>query len=158
MCGFSGYCGTGLRRDGDRTLTNPPVARTVSKVLGYARRVAVVGLSPDPTRPSYGVARTLIARGYEVIPVNPNVNEVLGLASYPSLADVPGVIDIVDVFRREEHLETAAREAAAIEAKSLWLQLGLVSEEAAKIAAEAGMDFVENLCLAVEVRHFSPAE
>ena len=101
---------------------------------------------------------TLIAKGYEVIPVNPNVDEVLGLTSYDTLADVPGVVDIVDVFRREEHLATAAREAAAIGAKSLWLQLGLVSKEAAKIAAEEGMDFVENLCLAVEVRRFSRSE
>lgn len=149
MPGLSGHRGTRLRGHGDRTLTK------VDKILGYARRIAVVGLSTDPTRPSHGVAKTLIAKGYEVIPVNPNVDEVLGLASYDTLADVPGVVDIVDVFRREEHLATAAREAAAIGAKSLWLQLGLVSKEAAKIAAEVGMDFVENLCLAVEVRRFS---
>ena len=145
------FRGTWLRGDGDRTLTS---ADTVQKILGYARRIAIVGLSSDPTRPSHGVARTLIAKGYEVIPVNPTVDEVLGLVSFSSLAAVPGVVDVVDVFRREEHLVAVARDAAATGAKSLWLQLGLVSDEAERIAAESGMDFVQDLCLAVEVRHY----
>jgi len=145
------FRGARVRGDGDRTLTS---ADTVQKILGYAHRIAIVGLSSDPTRPSHGVAKTLIAKGYEVIPVNPTVDEVLGLVSFSSLAEVPGVVDVVDVFRREEHLAAVARDAVAIGAKSLWLQSGLVSDEAERIAAESGMDFVQDLCLAVEVRHY----
>jgi len=96
----------------------------------------------------------LIAKGYEVIPVNPTVDEVLGLVSFSSLAAVPGVVDVVDVFRREEHLAAVGRDAVAIGARSLWLQSGLVADEAERIAAESGMDFVQDLCLAVEVRHY----
>lgn len=127
----------------------------VRKILGYARRIAVVGLSPDPYRASHGVARSLIDRGYEIVPVNPTVDEVLGLRSYPSLSDVPGAIDIVGVFRRPEHLEGVAREAAAVGAKSLWLQIGLRSDEARRLSGEAGMDFVEDLCLKVEVQRLA---
>lgn len=123
----------------------------VEKILGYARRIAVVGLSDDPYRESYGVAATLLRVGFEVVPVNPTVDEVLGLRSYPSLAEVPGEIDIVDVFRRPEHLEAVAREAAQVGARALWLQSGLRSAEARRIAQEAGMDYVEDLCLKIEV-------
>ena len=125
------------------------------KILGYARRIAVVGLSPDPHRASHGVARSLMNHGYEIVPVNPTVDEVLGLRSYPSLAEVPGPVDLVDVFRRSEHLEGVAEEAAATGAKALWLQLGLRSEAARRIAAGAGMDLVEDLCLKVEVQRLA---
>ena len=123
----------------------------VFKILSYARRIAVVGLSADPGRASHGVARALLDQGYEIVPVNPTIDEVLGLRSYPSLADVPGEIDVVDVFRRSEFLEEVARDAAAVGAKALWLQMGLRSEAARRIAEEAGMDYVEDLCLKVEV-------
>ena len=123
----------------------------MEEILGYAKRIAVVGLSDDPYRASYGVAAALIEHGYDVVPVNPTVDEVLGQRSYPSLADVPGDIDLVDVFRRPEHLEAVAHEAASIGAKALWLQLGLHSAEARRIAEEAGMDYVEDLCLKIEV-------
>ncbi len=131
-----------------------PKQDLVHEILGYAKRIAVVGLSDDPSRASFGVAAALIDHGYEIVPVNPAVDEVLGLRSYPSLADVPGDIDVVDVFRRPEHLEGVAREAAAVGAKALWLQLGLRSDEARRIAEEAGMDYVEDLCLKVEVARF----
>ena len=123
----------------------------VEKILGYTKRIAVVGLSDDPYRSSYGVAAALLGHGYDLVPVNPTIDEVLGLHSYPSLADVPGEIDLVDVFRRPEHLERVAREAAAVGAKGLWLQLGLRSAEARRIAEETGMDYVEDLCLKIEV-------
>ena len=125
------------------------------KILGYSRRIAVVGLSPDPHRASHGVARSLIGHGYEIVPVNPTVGEVLGLRSYASLADVPDPIDVVDVFRRSEHLEGVAEEAAAVGAKALWLQIGLRSDAARRIATDAGMDLVEDLCLKVEVQRLS---
>lgn len=123
----------------------------VEKILGYAQRIAVVGLSDDPYRESYGVAAALLREGFEVVPVNPTVDDVFGLRSYPSLAEVPGAIDIVDVFRRPEHLEAVAREAAQVGARALWLQSGLRSREARRIAEEAGMDYVEDLCLKIEV-------
>ena len=123
----------------------------VEKILGYMQRIAIVGLSADPYRSSYGVAAALMDHGYDIVPVNPTVDEVLGLRSYPTLADVPGAIDLVDVFRRPKHLEEVAREAAAVGAKALWLQLGLRSAEARRIAEGAGMDYVEDLCLKIEV-------
>lgn len=123
----------------------------VDKVLGYARRIAVVGLSDEPYRASFGVASYLLRRGYEIFPVNPKIDEVLGLRAYPSLFDIPGEIDVVDVFRRPEFIPEVAREAGAVGAKGLWLQLGLSSSEARGIAEAAGMDFVEDACLKVEV-------
>lgn len=125
----------------------------IDKILGYARRIAVVGLSDEPYRASFGVASYLLRRGYEIVPVNPTIDEVLGLRSYPSLADVPGKVDMVDVFRRPEHLAGVAREAVAVGASSLWLQLGLSSSEARSIAEGAGIDFIEDACLKVEVAH-----
>lgn len=130
------------------TIHNGDVVR---RVLGYARRIAVVGLSARRQRASHGVAAALVVQGYEVVPVNPHVDEVLGLRAYPSLRDVPGDIDLVDVFRRPEHLPDVAREAAAVGARALWLQLGLRSREARRVAEEAGMDVVEDRCLKVEV-------
>lgn len=145
--------------------TEPDVATptshdVVDRILATTRRIAVVGLSPNPSRSSHGVARALQRDGYEIVPVNPNVDEVLGERSWPSLADVPGEVDLVDVFRRTEHLPGIAREAAAIGAPALWNQQGLVSPEARAIAAEAGMDYVEDRCLKVEValRGATPAD
>lgn len=127
---------------------------TVRRVLGYTRRIAVVGASASPWRPSNDVASALLGRGYGIVPVNPNYDEVLGLTCYPSLGDVPGDIDLVDVFRREEFLADVARQAVEVGARGLWMQLGLRSSEARATAEEAGLDVVEDLCLKVEVgRH-----
>lgn len=145
--------------------TEPDVATSathhvIDRILARTRRIAVVGLSPDPSRSSHGVARALQQGGYEIVPVNPNVDEVLGERSWPSLADVPGEVDLVDVFRRTEHLPGIAREAAEIGAPALWNQQGLVSPEARAIATEAGMDYVEDRCLKLEVvlRGATPAD
>ena len=121
-------------------------------ILANYRNVAVVGLSPDPDRPSSQVARYLLENGYNVIPINPVVDEVLGLRSYPSLEDVPGPIEIVDVFRRSEHVPDIARAAVAIGAKVLWTQLGVMSEEGAEIAASAGLEVVMDRCALIEHR------
>jgi predicted CoA-binding protein len=115
-----------------------------------ARRIAVVGLSDDPSRPSYGVARYLINSGLDVVPVNPNCKAVLGRPSYASLVEVPGPIDLVDVFRRPEYCADIARQAVAIGAKGLWLQSGIESEEARRIAESAGISFVQDRCLMIE--------
>ena len=121
-------------------------------ILANYRNVAVVGLSPDPGRPSNRVAQYLLENGYNVIPINPVVDEVLGLRSYPSLEDVPDPIEIVDVFRRSEHVPDIARAAVAIGAKVLWTQLGVMSEEGAKIAASAGLEVVMDRCALIEHR------
>jgi predicted CoA-binding protein len=123
--------------------------RTPEEILRTARTIAVVGASPDPSRTSHGVMRYLQRVGYRCIPINPNADEVLGERCYPSLADLPEPVDLVDVFRRAEYCADVAREAAAIGAPALWLQLGLRSTEARDVAAEAGMEYVEDACTAV---------
>ncbi len=126
-----------------------PEDRELRSLLGAAKTVAVVGLSSDPGRPSHGVARYLRDHGYRIVPVNPNETEVLGEPAYPSLRDVPGdvTIDVVDVFRRPEFTPEVAREAVAIGAKVLWLQDGIVSEEAYRIASDAGLDVIMGVCI-----------
>ena len=123
----------------------------IDRVLDRTRRIAVVGLSGNPARESHGVAVALQRAGYEIVPVNPNEDEVLGEPAYARLADVPGQVDLVDVFRREEHLPGVAREAVEVGAPALWNQLGLRSSRARAIAEEAGLDYVEDRCLKVEV-------
>jgi len=116
-----------------------------------AKRVAVVGLSDDPSRPSFGVASYLLSVGKEVIPVNPNHERVLGLKCYPSLSSAPGPIELVDVFRRAEFCADVVREAIAVGAKGVWLQSGIVSDEARELAGRAKLDYVENRCLMVDL-------
>jgi hypothetical protein len=118
-----------------------------------AKRIAVVGLSDDPSRPSYGVARYLISAGKEIIPVNPNHMTVMGMRCYASLEDVTGPIDLVDVFRRAEFCPDIVRSAVKIGAKGVWLQSGIVSPQAERIATEAGIDFVQDRCLKVELMY-----
>ena len=119
-------------------------------VLRRYRRVAIVGLSADPSRPSYRAAVHMLAYGYEIVPVNPTVDEVLGQRAYPSLADVPGPIEIVDVFRRPELLGGVADEAIAVGAKVLWFQLGLRDEAAAERARAAGLVVIQDRCIKME--------
>lgn len=133
------------------TSSTTAVDDTIDELLPNVRRIAVVGLSDNPARTSHGVARALQAAGYEIVPVNPTIDEALGEPAFATLADVPGEVDLVDVFRREEHLAGVAREAAAIGAPALWNQLGLVSAEARAIAEDAGMTYVEDRCLKIEV-------
>jgi predicted CoA-binding protein len=127
---------------------------SIRRLLERSRRIAVVGASPNPWRPSHGVVRTLRRRGYDVVPVNPTVDEVQGLATVATLADVVGPIDLVDVFRRPEHAPDIAEQAVAVGAGGLWLQLGVRSAEAARIAAAAELPYVEDACLAVEIGRF----
>ena len=124
----------------------------IRRVVTAARTVAVVGASPDPSRPSHGVARYLHAAGLRIFPVNPSIRTLFGLTVYPSLADLPEPVDIVDVFRRPEHATGIATEAVRIRAGALWLQLGVINGEAARTAADGGLDVVMDRCLAVEHR------
>jgi predicted CoA-binding protein len=123
--------------------------RTPEEILRTAQTIAVVGASPDSSRTSHRVMRYLQRVGYRCIPVNPNADDVLGERCYPALADLPEPVDLVDVFRRAEYCADVAREAAAIGAPALWLQLGLRSAEARDVAEEAGMEYVEDACTAV---------
>jgi len=115
------------------------------------RRVAVVGLSSTPGRPSFGVARHLQSRGYEVIPVNPNETEVLGARAYASLRDLPEPPDLVDVFRRSEFVSGVVDDAIAVGAKAIWLQLGVIDYDAARRAREAGLLVVMDRCMSIEL-------
>jgi hypothetical protein len=125
----------------------------IAELLKTSRRIAVVGASSNPDRPSFGVFRTLVAAGYECIPVNPNETQVAGVPAVATLAEAAssGPIDIVDVFRRPELTPQIAREAVSIGARALWLQLDVVSWEGARIAAEAGLAVVMDRCTAIEV-------
>jgi predicted CoA-binding protein len=127
----------------------PPGDRDPREILAEARTIAVVGLSSDPSRPSHDVAAYLQRAGYRIVPVNPNESEVLGERAYPSLLDVDGEqrIDVVDVFRRAEHTPAVARDAVRIGADMLWLQQGIVSEEARSIAETGGLVVVMDACI-----------
>jgi predicted CoA-binding protein len=127
----------------------------IADVLRSARRIAVVGASSNSARPSFGVFRYLVHQGYECVPVNPNERDVFGVPAFRSLADAvaaTGPFDIVDVFRRSELCVPHAREAVEAGARCLWLQLGVVSWEAAAIAHEAGLGIVMDRCTAIEHR------
>jgi len=131
--------------------TAPPrdEAAVMDRMLRW-RRVAIVGLSDDPGRASFSIASYLLGQGYEVVPVNPNHTNVLGLRCYPSLDAVPGKLELVNVFRRPEFCADVAREAVARGATGVWLQSGIVNNEARQIAARAGIDYIENRCIMVE--------
>jgi predicted CoA-binding protein len=122
-------------------------ADPADKILRSARTIAVVGLSANPGRPSYGVARYLQRAGYRIIPVNPNVSEVLGERAYATLSELPGQVDVVEVFRRSEFAGAIVDEAIAIGAGAVWLQDGVVDEAAAERARAAGLDVVMDDCM-----------
>ena len=128
-----------------------PEAEVIRRMLA-GKRIAVVGLSDEPGRASYGVSLYMRSAGFEILPVNPNLTSWEGLEAYASLADLPEPVDIVDVFRRPEHVPSIARDAVAVGAGALWLQLGVLSPSGAAIAAEGGLDVVMDRCLAVEHR------
>jgi predicted CoA-binding protein len=123
--------------------------RELRSLLGEASVVAVVGISSKPWRASHEVASYLQQHGYRIVPVNPNEDEVLGEQAYASLVDIPKDVhvDVVDVFRRAERTPEVARDAVAIGARMLWLQEGIVSEEAARIASEGGLEVIMGVCI-----------
>ena len=121
-------------------------SETIKRVLDDCKTIAVVGLSSNPGRPSYGVASYMRGRGYKVIPVNPNETEVFGEKSYSTLADVPDKINLVDVFRRSSEAGSAVDQAIAVGAQAVWLQEGVIDEAAAKRAQDAGLLVVMDRC------------
>jgi predicted CoA-binding protein len=124
----------------------------IKKILQSSRTIAVVGLSDKPDRDSYRVAEYLQAHGYRIIPVNPVVTSVLGERSYPALADIPEPIDVVDIFRKPEAVGPIVVEAIAAGAKVVWMQLGVVNEDAAAGARDGGLQVVMDRCIKIEHR------
>jgi predicted CoA-binding protein len=122
----------------------------IRRILTQSRTIAVVGLSAHWYRPSYFAAKYMQDHGYRVVPVNPTHPEILGERSYATLTEVPVPVDIVDCFRRPEEIVPIAREAVAMGAKVLWMQLGIRNDEAARIAIDAGLDVVMNHCVKIE--------
>lgn len=126
-----------------------PSLEELGKILKKAKRIAVVGLSDKPERTSYQVTKAMQEAGYEIIPVNPNVDEVLGVKAVKSLKDIEGHVDIVNVFRRSEHLPGIAKEFDEIDADVFWAQQGVVNEEAYKFLKERGYTVIMDLCIKV---------
>ena len=126
----------------------------IRALLKRVKTIAVVGLSPNPDRPSYGVSRALQGFGYRVIPVHPAAREILGEKAYPRLADIPDAIDLVDVFRRPEHIDGVVDECLALGLKILWIQDNIVNEPAALRAQAGGMSVIMDRCIYRDYRQF----
>ena len=124
---------------------------TIQKILTESHTVAVVGLSSNPERPSHEVAQYLQKRGYRIIPVNPNVSEVLGEQSYPDLLSIQQPVDVVDIFRRPEAVPVIVEQAIEIGAKAIWMQKGVRNQEAAEQAQTSGLLTVMDRCLMEEI-------
>jgi predicted CoA-binding protein len=122
----------------------------IQKILKTTRTIAVVGLSADPTKPGYTVPAYLQRVGFRIIPVNPNLERALGEQAYPDLRSIPHAIDGVVIFRRPEFILPIVEEAIEIGARFVWMQLGIVNEEAARLARDAGLDVVMDACMKVE--------
>lgn len=120
------------------------------KILNSSRVIAVVGLSPKPDRPSYRVASYLKEQGYRIIPVNPEAKEILGETCYPALTVIPEPVDVVDIFRHSEEVPTIVEEAIKIRAKAIWMQEGIINEQAALRASKAGLLVVMDKCMLKE--------
>lgn len=126
--------------------TTVPKAANPAAALAASKTIAVVGFSADPNKPSHRAPMELVRRGWNVIPVNPSVPSIAGMKTYATLADIPGPVDLVDVFRPAAEAPAIAAQAAAKGAKVLWLQKGIVSPEARAIAEKAGMAYFEDIC------------
>lgn len=127
----------------------------ISRIIKSFRNIAVVGLSPKENRPSNQVARYLIEAGYNVIPVNPGQQEILGRTCYPDLESIRGPVEIVDIFRRPEDIPPIVSSAITIGAKVIWMQLGIVNDEAAKQARDAGLSVIMDRCLKIDHQNLS---
>lgn len=123
---------------------------SIRGILERSRTIAVVGLSDKPERDSYKVASYLLEAGYAIIPVNPNIKEWRGMKAYPSLLEVKGKVDIVDIFRRSEHVPEVVEQAIQVGAKTVWMQLGIVDDAAARRARAAGLEVIMDRCMRIE--------
>ncbi|HTS65105.1 MAG TPA: CoA-binding protein [Candidatus Acidoferrales bacterium] len=142
---------------GNSPVNNSGFAKSAAerrRILERYRRIAMVGLSSNPFRPSHFAAIYLLAEGYDVTPVNPRESEVLGRRCYPTVADVPGPLEVVDIFREPAAVPEIVEQAIAKQAKVVWMQLGVVHEEAARRAREAGLEVVMDRCMKIEHARF----
>lgn len=128
----------------------PATPDPIADLLKHSKNIAVVGLSSSPLRPSYGVAAYMQTHGYNIIPVNPSIEESLGEKSYPSLLDVPEKIDIVNIFRRSEFVEEVVDQAIQLKVPAIWMQEEVVNEHAAERARKAGIQVVMDQCILKE--------
>lgn len=124
----------------------------IPEILKTYKKIAVVGISNKPERASHDVSWFMQNHGYQIIPVNPGLEEVLGEKCYPTLLDIPEPIEIVDIFRRPEYIDEIVDQAIEKKAKVIWMQLGIENEQAAQKARDAGMDVVMNRCIKTEYR------
>ena len=122
----------------------------IRRILVQSRTIAVVGLSAQWYRPSYFAAKYMQDHGYRIVPVNPNYGEILGETCYPRLTDIPFAIDIVDCFRKPAEMPPIARDAVAIRARVLWMQLGILNDEAENTASAGGLEVIANRCVKIE--------
>jgi predicted CoA-binding protein len=130
-------------------------AETIARILNTAQTIAVVGITDDPEKPSNRVPKYLKSVGYRIIPVTAKHDEVLGQKAYPTLADIPEPVDVVQLIVRSEYTPPYVDQAIAIGAKAIWMQLGISHEEAAERARAAGLDVVMNHCMMVEHKHLN---
>ena len=133
-------------------MSSLPQTDPITDLLKHARTIAVVGLSNSPLRPSHGVSAYMQSQGYQIIPVNPQVEESLGEKSYPSLLDVPEKIDLVNVFRRSEYVGEIVDQAIQLKVPAIWLQEDVINEAAAQKARQAGIFVVMDRCILKEHR------
>ena len=132
------------------TVTTVDPVRSAQQILADARVIAVVGASREPWKPAHSVPLQMLRHGWRIIPVNPFADEVFGVPAVATLAEIDEPVDLVNVFRPAAHAVDIVRQAVAIKAPAVWLQSGIVSAEARRIATDAGLDYVEDRCLAVE--------
>lgn len=133
-----------------------PSDAVIVDILSHPKRVAVVGCSPDPSRDSHRIARLLLEKGHAIVPVNPNADTVLGLPCYASLTSIPDKVDMVDIFRRSSEVAPIVDQAIAIGARIIWMQLGVIDEQAGRRATDAGLTVVMDRCPAIEYRRLLP--
>jgi len=127
----------------------------IPQILSEYKNIAVVGVSTKPDRDSHSVAKYMLMNGYNMIPVNPMYPEVLGKTCYPSLLTLPEKIELVDIFRKSDQVVPIVEQAIQIGARAVWMQLGVINEEAAKLALDAGLKVVMNRCWKIEYQNYS---
>lgn len=143
-------CDVGGGHSFSAKINNPKEDEQIKKLLQEAKVIAVVGLSPKEDRPSNAVAKYLKEKSYKIVPVNPGHDEILGEKSYSSLSEIPFPVDIVDIFRKSSEVVPVVEEAVKLKPKCIWLQLGIVNDDAKKISEENGIFFVQDKCIKIE--------
>ena len=143
---------------GEEVTPYHPDDDTLRKIYDDTQTIAIVGLSSNPERDSNGIGRYLKSKGYRIIPVNPNEDQVLGEKAYPAVTDVPDPVDVVDVFRRAEETPEIARQAVEKGARVLWLQEGIVNDEARRIGEEGGLQVIMGICMGATHRRLTMYE